>query len=153
MVMQAQPTDEQRIVTLSGKNVERGLKRAMDRAGLSWGFKWQTLRASYAVWIRQHAPEYAAAAFAGHSTAIAWKHYASDVPDAVYDRITGLRDPDQNPDHQCVVMGVNEGGPSVSEGVRPSIQRNEPRYGVIMKGERGDSNPRPPRPQRGALTN
>lgn len=79
-----------RLVTMRGAgHVRRRILAAVEAAGLSpWPKLFQALRSSCEKEWAMSAPQYAVSRWIGHSITVSGKHYANDVPDELYARVT-----------------------------------------------------------------
>jgi len=56
-----------------------------------WKRLWQTLRQSCEQeWAMEGVPQFAVSLWMGHSMTVSGRHYANNVPDELFDRISGL---------------------------------------------------------------
>ena len=151
------------------RNVGRLLRRAKVEP---WPSLWQTLRDSRErQWLMEGVAQFACSCWLGHSISVSGKHYANRVPDELYAKVAGLdgggatssaqrqaqRAAQQNLHEPSRTEPKGEGGEfagsAVTSGECDTLRDPSTQCELSAKGERGDSNPRPPGPQPGALTN
>lgn len=167
---------EMRLISLSGRgSMHRTLARICKRAGVEpWCRTWQTLRSSCEQEMASSFPQFAVSRWLGHSMLVSERHYANLIPDELFDRASGLDGP------EGAASAASEAVPVLRQAQRRrsaeartvaklgelpnfAADRNSLYFGDLRgsapeiltqnKGDRGDSNPRPPGPQPGALTN
>jgi hypothetical protein len=138
-------------------NTNRRLKKAITLAGVEhWDQLFQTLRRSCEIEWAMVAPQFIVSKWIGHSITVSGKHYTNQIPEGAFKLITekAAHNPAQN---WSEAPGSNR---KQSHQQQPPIGDNCLQMPVDSslfrrngKGERGDSNPRPPGSQPGALTN
>ena len=158
----------QHLVTIGGKGaVIRQVRAIWKRAGVEpWKRLWQTLRQSCEKEWAMTFPQYAVSKWIGHSITISGRHYANDVPDELFTMAANADTASINSAQRNAQQKLHETGGNESREAKSEMSDSPPAPGFfgelqqasstcvnVEKGERGDSNPRPPRPQRGALTN
>ena len=108
---EAQPTSELPIITRyreTNANLRTQLLRIIKKAGLvAWPKLFQNMRASRATELAQHHPGHVAAAWLGHSTKVADKHYWQ-VTDADFERAKSVADSLQKTPETAEVAGTGE---------------------------------------------
>ena len=108
---EAQPTSELPIITRyreTNANLRTQLLRIIKKAGLvAWPKLFQNMRASRATELAQHHPGHVAAAWLGHSTKVADKHYWQ-VTDADFERAKSVADSLQKTPETTEVAGTGE---------------------------------------------
>ncbi len=68
------------------------MRAVSERVGIKpWGDMFQTLRRSCEIeWAQVH-PQYAVSRWIGHSITVSGKHYVNNVPDELFDRVSGAQ--------------------------------------------------------------
>jgi len=147
----------------SGGAATRRARQICDNAGVEpWQRLWQTLRQSCEKEWAMTFPQFAVSKWIGHSITVSGRHYANAVPDELFDRAAtwvadGAQRNAQRKAHETPRNAWNgvadeqasENPNSVYFSELRPIAAPPPRRKM---GDRGDSNPRPPGPQPGALT-
>jgi len=84
----AAPEGQERVIPLRKDGyLNRTLKTAIRRAGIpEWPKLWQTLRSSCEKQWAIQFPQFAVSRWIGHSITVSGKHYASHVPDELFER-------------------------------------------------------------------
>ena len=163
---------EPHLVTLrlSGA-ARRQINRILQRAKVAaWPKLWQSLRQSCEKEWAMSFPQYAVSKWIGHSITVSGRHYANSVPDELFER-AAARPADEEPgdgSHDGEADGAQRQAqrkaPDEAGNGRNTAQGEKALCGVSSedfrdcpdssnfftdkeKGERRDSNPRPPGPQ------
>ncbi len=89
------------------------MRAIVERAGIkAWPDFFQTLRRSCEIeWAQRH-PQYAVSRWIGHSITVSGKHYANNVPDELFDRVTGV---EQKAEHSDAELSGIEGKSIIGE--------------------------------------
>ena len=148
---------ERHLVTLAGKGaVIRPMRKIWKRAGVEpWKRLWQTLRQSCEKqWAMDH-PQYAVSKWIGHSITVSGRHYANDVPQEVFDRVTERPHHDEPKAQRHAQRKMSESSRKPPKRKRAAEQVGDPISGLCKslpdisanscqqrKWSRGDSNPR-----------
>jgi integrase len=112
---------QERIITLSTNNLQRGLSAIIKRAGVKpWEDLFQALRRSCETEWAQSFPQGAVSEWIGHSIIISARHYLS-VPDSVYDKAAGLLGTPENALQIALQQRAASLGMTTPEGNRPPI--------------------------------
>ena len=154
------PDGEKYLVTLrlSGA-ARRRIKRICQLGKVEpWARLWQTLRQSCEKQWAMRFPQYAVSKWIGHSITVSGRHYANAVPDELFDKAAELaaeevkEQAQQNAQQKLHERTGNEPksdkgesvGCAVTSGNDNDFRESSTPFVSKTKGERGDSNPRPP---------
>jgi integrase len=124
---------EETILTVgSAGRVNVALRAIVERAGIkTWGDFFQTLRRSCEIEWAQRFPQYAVSRWIGHSITVSGKHYANNVPDELFDRVSGAQ---QKAQHSSEELGRNKGKEQKVNMTETPITIENPSYSHMEAG-------------------